>query len=271
MAEWGSFWANGFAEDANSATAAADSVTVTGDVNPHVKGTYAQVVASSAFAAGGLLVHVGPTTTNAPWALDLAVGGSGSERIIFPDYMFGGQTRLPHGFYAPCAVSSGSRIAARVTSSGSGLSTRIYVTLLAPSPFGFPADAGNVAYLGPTPSSATTYGTLITPGNGTFSSWVQLSSSTPFDAKAIMVNTHSGEDTAPTASTFQWQIGVGAAASEVVIVDKVVAFAGGASDSEGPGPSYWMPCQIPAGQRVSARALDTGSGDSWNLGCWIFG
>lgn len=91
-----------------------------------------------------------------------------------------------------------------------------------------------------------------------FGGWAALIASTAFDAVAFTITIV--DETGDTAKDFFVDIGVGAAASEEVICERLMLPSG--ASPHGAGMTYGpIPIQIPAGTNVSARCLrDTGAG-----------
>lgn len=91
----------------------------------HTKGSYAELVASSANPIKALALTVGyvlQTSTNTGrWFLDLAIGAAGSEQVIIPNLYFIVHPEID-GFASmfagpfPIEIAAGTRLAARVQS-----------------------------------------------------------------------------------------------------------------------------------------------------------
>lgn len=108
-------------------------------------------------------------------------------------------------------------------------------------------------------TDATSRGVQIDPGGvaNTKSSWVQLIASTPASVDSVYVMVGQNADTTRTATaTALLDIGVGAASSEFAMIPDL--FMRWTTTLDGPqfniGP---IPCAIPAGSRVTARAQCT--------------
>lgn len=111
----------------NTATSR-DTTSVDPGASTNTKGSYAQLVASTANPIRALLLAIGsgsgsPTsrTAAADALLDVAIGGSGSEQIILPDlqlYAGTSEDSWQPGFLGPFPVNipAGTRIAARMQS-----------------------------------------------------------------------------------------------------------------------------------------------------------
>lgn len=92
----------------------------------HVKGSWTQLVASTADRIGGLMMAVGHNndtarTTSANIVLDLGIGAAASERVLLPDVLFAYETNLDQWMPTvagpfPCDLPAGVRLAARAQS-----------------------------------------------------------------------------------------------------------------------------------------------------------
>lgn len=114
-------------------------------------------------------------------------------------------------------------------------------------------------------SEANSRGVLVDPGGSanTKSAWAELIASTGASVDSVMVYVGQAADTTRTATaTALLDIGVGASSSEFAIIPNI--FMRWTTTLDGPqfvvGP---VPCAIPAGSRVVARAqcTDTVAGD----------
>ena len=88
----------------------------------HTKGSYAQIIASTAEAYRGIILNFGNSgssdTTNVSNLLDLAIGAAASEVVILSDYHVqragrgvGNNTNMR---YIPVHIPAGVRLAARI-------------------------------------------------------------------------------------------------------------------------------------------------------------
>jgi hypothetical protein len=107
-------------------------------------------------------------------------------------------------------------------------------------------------------SSLTTVGVVVTGGHNTPGSWATViaAASNAVDACWMEVSIR-----APTGSstTNAVDIGIGAAASEVVVANKLFAFT---STSGLQVYNHYFPCSIPSGTRIAARSSNSASTDS---------
>jgi hypothetical protein len=101
--------------------------------------------------------------------------------------------------------------------------------------------------------------TAGTPGN-TLGSWGAISTSTPIDCCMLGLTMNYFNS---TTSNFAYDIGVGAAGSEVVLISGLTQSNIGGSDA--PTCNVMFPVHIPAGTRLSQRAQSTVASDA-NVG-----
>lgn len=89
--------------------------------------------------------------------------------------------------------------------------------------------------------------TAVTPGNGAWGSWTELVAATTSDAYGFLANS-TGYSVA--AASIHWQIGIGAASSEVVLAEWLSRTFTSTGYETG---ACYFPIYIPAGERVSVR------------------
>lgn len=258
MGDWPLY--DGQITEVTSVTAASSrALLVSAHASANTKGSWTELIASTARPANSMLVEIsqGGVTVPADLLLDLAIGASGSEQIIIPDLTVSNGSSLHYTrmspLHIPLSIPAGTRIAARCQSSWTTDSLRVQVTLLsggwnAPAPLAVMTAYGvNTADSGAT--SIEPGGTAHTKG-----SWVQITSSTTRDTRALIIGL--GNQGNQSRSNQQWllDIGTGAAASErVIIADQALT---GSTNDDLVGPSHIGPIAvfIPAGTRIAARA-----------------
>jgi hypothetical protein len=198
----------------NSAVA---GVTVTANSSAHTKGSYAQLIASTAADASFIVVQVygvGAIGANTATLLDLATGASGSEVNFASNIAIGGLSVASGGLRVggligfPIKIASGTRISARIQSVVTGGKTASLIVFL--------INAGDYA-TAPTSvdvigsDTATSQGTSFSGASGT---WVQATASTSQAYRAVTL-VGSSHDAAMAAQTGIYEMGVGASGSEV--------------------------------------------------------
>jgi len=118
--------------------ASSGGTTVTPSGTANVKGSYAQLTASTTRPIHALMVMVqGSTNTHlsATYAVDIAVGGSGSETVIIPDHAVVADTNeylqpmSPDFYPLSTAIPAGVRLAARCTVTTGTVATPVEVAV----------------------------------------------------------------------------------------------------------------------------------------------
>lgn len=250
--------AGGFSNlnDQGTVTASSTGTQLTASGSINTKGSYTQLVASTPYDACGFLVTLeNPSNGANGFLVDIAVGAAASEIVVVPNIPFAiSNSASAFGcmsIYVPCEIPAGSRIAARCQSTVASATVNAQVILLdgnftTDTPYGAPQNYGA--------STATSLGTQIDPGAvlNTKGNWVQLVASTTYDLAALqIIADHQG---AMTLSNILLDIGVGAAASEQIIIPNVQfsSNSGGIMLFNSAPPLFHT--RIPAGSRIAARA-----------------
>jgi hypothetical protein len=154
--------------------------------------------------------------------------------------------------YLPISIVKGSRLAARCQGSAGTQTLLIVAHLIAGGPLG-PASYSTCRALGINP--ATSKLVSCDPGGtaNTKGSWTEIVASTEFPIRyAILYLSHRDVATPAASGSHYVDIGIGAAASESIIVadlwrrDNV--------DILGSLHAYPMPLMVPKGVRIAARA-----------------
>ena len=231
---------------------------VSSSASANTKGSYAEIVSATGFAANGVWVEVQTSTasgTGGQVLLDLAVGAAGSEVVVIPNLMIAGPfgtTSIQGSFIAffPLAIASGARVAARMQDSLGTGTARIGITLVAAGDT--PGCSSFVAY---GVDTSTSVGTSIDPGASanTKGSYVQLTASTSAVCQYAVLVTNGRANTAPSAAVWAMDLATGGAGSESVLARDL---RGGATPDPGhwTAPAFSFPTYIAASTRLSVRA-----------------
>lgn len=225
--------------------------TVTTSATANTKGSWVELVTSTAYDADGILISLRSSGSGISWLFDFGVGGAGSEVVIAANFLFAQDTGIIGYFHLPVSVPAGTRIAARSQGS-TGSSTPILRAHLIRGGLWSPPSAGRIVTLGA--NTADSGGATVDCGASanTLGAWSELSSAVPDDIAGLWLNLGNRNNTAATlAATFRIQLGVGAAASENPVWGPVEFLSG--LSSYGPLPAVWWPVAIPAGERLAVR------------------
>lgn len=238
------------------AVSTAFSVAAVASATPNVKGAYTEIVASTAHDADAVLLVISQSNTAAiSHLIDFAVGAAGSEVVVWPNWLLAGGVRMTTYAVLPCSIPAGSRISARCQATTASAQVQVRALTLRGGLWA-PASGGTVVALGADTSDSG--GQVIDPGAtlNTYGAWSQLSASTAADIVAVRLSLGMRTNAAPaqTALNYYVDLGVGGAGAEVAIVDGL-PFTSSTDGSFGAGgPHIWLPCSIPAGSRIAARA-----------------
>lgn len=243
-------------------------VTATASATPHTKGDWVELIASTGFAAETLQIVVltvtASSTANTSTLVDIGTGAAASEVALISNVPIGHQTGTTGVgqamsamtyIFQGLAVPAGTRISARIQSVVVSQTARIGVAL---RQAGGPIAAG---------TTVTTYGADTATSNGTIptvagsintkSDWTEITASTTADIRSFLVAISTAGGATQTANDGLVDIGIGAAASETVIVADI-PYVGSATESHiSRGCEVPFIRAIPAGSRLSFRYQST--------------
>lgn len=261
MSPLGAPWA-GFTREENNigTTGSPMGTTITASATPNTKGSWTQLIASTAFEY--LLVEVivrasQTAATDSSTLVDIGIGAASSESVLIPDLLCGYKAASAwFGQYAfPLRVPAGSRLSARAAGATASQSVDVMLRCHGgPTLDGvFPA-GGRVTAYGIT--AATSTGTNVTCGNNSYGSWAQLAASTAQRLRFLQYGFQGGASTTMVGAKTLFQFGIGAASSESVVVDDLIG-AGDASESAAPfGFAFpYKLLDVPAGTRLACRGM----------------
>lgn len=236
------------------ANGAGTAVTSSGTAN--TKGSYAELSSSIPYDCNGITLVLYCATVNDDFLIDLAIGAASSEVVIAANMSFASLTTnnstMAH-IYLPIYLPEGERLSARCQAVGT--SKVVQVAAILHYGGGFARDTfGACQTFGA--FTGTTRGTQIDPGAvaNTKGSWTQITGFTLTDIEQITLLITGNSNTAQSVQTAKIDIGVGAAASEVVVIGDLQMVAHTTTDllnhrCQGP-----FPCHIPAGSRIAIRS-----------------
>lgn len=210
--------------EASLTTTGSDGTTITASGSAHTKGSYTQLIASSAKDAFGITILIwGAQTaasTNNRGLLDIAIGASSSEIDIVPNLMYGGTatwngtTHSPAVYYFPLYIPSGTRISARsqnVTASRTcTVAVWLHHTLI-----GHDGWCGSrVQAYGASTSTST--GVSHSPGNGSYATATEIVASCAKPIRYMQLGMDMFTDSTGSTARGLARIGVGSTPNYVV-------------------------------------------------------
>ena len=218
----------------------------------NTKGSYAELAASTAYNAQGFFVTAGKASDTATdTRIDIAIGAAASEQIIINNLFGSGKNDRALRYYFPIQIPAGSRIAARAQSVSATTTSRIGLTLCAKHPNGY--SKGSVTTYGA--NTADSGGVSVDPGAvlNTKGAYSEIVASTTYDHDSFILAISEQNNYVRTSSSYLFDIAVGAAGSEVVVVPDQIMFQAAGGDTFDP-PVFELPFAAPAGSRIAIRA-----------------
>lgn len=263
MSDWGFSPNDGNGNVGTLTTASSRGIAFSGSAGSMSAWNQIVDAASALPSAVGFHLMAGDNAASA-WSrmLDVGIGGAGSEKVILTNWGFCSAGAAQHT-YIPIAIPAATRVAIRVAAGNAG-SNDFCIHLLHS---GFQGAYGLTGSDGIGSSVASNGGTSVTPGTNSKGSYVQLSAATSRAYKGFFICTDPRSSVRASYERALFDIAVGAAASEVVILHDY-AIHGGGNDTGFIGSSAFFPIPIPIGVRVAARAASS-SGSA--LGVWLVG
>lgn len=218
----------------------------------HTKGSYVQLIAATTEPADWIEIQLSPPSSSNKYLVDIALGGSGSEVVIFSDLVFEAYNTSygnHHSYNFPFRIPAGVRISARCQCVGAS-QTMDVIVLLGSGPTSRSGSLQKMTSYGPDTSNTSLVS--IDPGGTahTKSSWVELTAATTSPIKWVCLAIV--RDSITSGTTLRWlaDLAIGAAGSEVVVMSNMLFTSGGFTSA---CHIASKPLVIPSGVRVAAR------------------
>lgn len=236
--------------DQGTATGTSQGTSITAGA-ANTAGSFTQLVASSAIDASWMIVICNQASAAGALAVDIAVGASGSEKVIAQQIVSVEASGAAVAF--PCSIPAGTRISARAQSSTASATVGVSVILFdgAFTQMDGNGGADSIGFV-----SGSTTGTTVTASasTNTKGSYAQLVASTTRDYIGLFGAFDTGGTT--TAHHNLLDIAIGASGSEQVIIPNFPAVSsaqGLSANLFSPENIPFTPILIPAGTRIAAR------------------
>lgn len=242
--------------------AASSGGTLTDDTTTNTKGDWIELVAATAKQADGFILTIQTGDTGvSDFLVDIGIGAAAAETVIVSNVLYtsGGSDSPPARAYFPIPIAPGTRVSARSQCVDLSQRVRVVVTL---------CDGGVARSL--RRRVATTYGadtsdsggTAVDAGGSTHTKggWAELSASVTKDFDQCVICVGNRNNATNTSQNILLDLGVGAALSETVIVPDIY-YRVSATQEDVYDKMTWVPVQVKAGQRLSAR-IQSSSNDA---------
>jgi hypothetical protein len=224
----------------------------------HVKGAYTQLVASTPFAAAGIMVQFasGTAGTAQSFLVDLAMGAAAAEQVIIANLLLETASNagtLQGCVWIPFTIPPGVRLAARQQNNAVSGTIAVGVILLASGLAGMPT-GGRCLTMGI--DTATSLGAIIDPGAtvNVKGAYTELTSSAAHEVRTLLFAIGANLNTAGSVARWFLDIAIGAAAGETVYLPNLLFSVAAAARSPLPSWIGPIPVSVPAGTRIVARA-----------------
>ena len=227
----------------------------TASATPHNKGSYAEIIASTAAAANFLEFKIQNTSSlgnSAAQLIDIAVGAAGSEAVIVPDIAVGGIGGAGNDVLIqfPVSIAAGARISFRNQAEIASATCRMSQFTC----YNVDSDgiSTSVDVIGT--DTANSQGTKLNATNGT---WQEIIASTAQDYTGICLVPSTSEATQSNFTDALVELGVGAGGSEVVIGGMYVNLSANEFVAQRSFVVFFGR-RIPSGSRLAVRHTITG-------------
>lgn len=243
------------------------------------KGAWLQVTASTTSDSTWIqiVIREASLTTAAAVGIDIGFGAAASEVVAINNLICSSVGRRMSAYYLPLNIIAGTRLAVRCassTASDSAGSVQLSTFADAFMSAGTNSAVDTYGFL-----TATNLGAFVEPGTtaNTKGVYTQITASTTNDLAGFCLGFDNQTDsTSGTVGLEYWllDIAVGAAASEQVLVPNllVVCRSNNSNAFIVNTTTPYMPIQIPAGTRISARAqCSTNTSPDRKIGVSFYG
>lgn len=229
----------------------------------NIKGSYVEISSAIPFDSEGLILQFVSTSYVADNLFDIAIGALGLEVDIISNVVASHSSAFHVGkrYEFPLKLKAGTRLSGRSQgTSTSAQNHRMAIHLLRGS---WTYNRGFAVCDTYGANTADSGSVLIDPGVtvDTKGTWYEISSGISRDAKGFILCIGNRNNQARELASYYWNIdvGVGAVASEKVILSNWSIATYSASNELVPIATPFMPIHIPSGTRISVRAACNGN------------
>lgn len=206
-------------------TSAEPGTTITAGGTAHEKGSWTQLLASTAYEVYGITVLIAGTgttaSTNMRWLCDIGWGSSGSEEVFIPNLIGGNTPAMNSGvgpgtmYHFPIYIPAGTRLSARAQSSTASRTATVAIWLHEWPNGPLPWIGSKVTAYGIDTAAST--GVIHTCGNSSYPTSSQITASTSDAIRYMQVGIDMGTDS--TASSARGLMRIGISTATVVVND----------------------------------------------------
>lgn len=227
----------------------------TGGAN--TKGSWVGVIDPTSEDCYALSIMIPNTTVVRDYLIDIGIGGAGAEVAVVANLLHTSTNAGQVGsqLIVPLFIKKGARVSTRGQCNVATQNLQIHVTTLT-----------RKQYL-EQPLTCDTYGAATGDSGGvsvdpgatinTKGAWSELTASASRRITQLCVRIGGQANTTRAVNQWAWDIGIGGAGSEVVLIPDLFLYCHTTNDI--PTPDVWgpFPVEIPAGTRIAARCQCT--------------
>lgn len=250
---------------ASVSTTQLGQLVTSGAIN--TKGSWAVLTESLPFQVGSVELTYGgsaASATRTDMLLDLAVGASGQEFVIFPNFLVGWRAGVATGMSTvtlPLTIPKGSRVCVRIASVIASDTLDVMAAFSSPLP-GAPRFERAAAI-----GVGATAGTTHTPGStNAYSTAANVGSALAHNYGAVLLAVGgTTATTTMTAISYYWDLQIGG-------VTLASWWTRGHTTEEvrGPFPTDPLPLWLPAGSQLQVRATASGTAQAYDVAFYGF-
>lgn len=234
------------------------TVATTGGAN--TKGAYV-TLGTTAFQADGFFLTLINTGTADRFRFDIAINTGGADTIIVEDFWCenNGSTVNTHNYF-PVRVPAGATLKFRAQALGAARTLGALATMYSDS-----SRVGGSKIRSATDWTNTLPTNTLTLTGASQTGWAEICASTPARFSRLWATPTNANDASRTSDRFIIDIGMGAAASEVVINQSYLF---SSASNLRVQSALEFPCDIPAGKRLAFRVTCLNANtDSMSMAC----
>ena len=247
----------GYSEQVESGITIAtiDGVTVTASASTNTPGAWTDIVTAvnnTASTDSITVVISSQSGAELVFLVSIAIGAAASEEIIIENMQAHmSNTNMGSFTYTfPMKIASGVRISARCQSQTSSGACGVSI-IRGRTSFSSSAGLAKVTTYGADTSDSA--GTTIARNNGSFGSWVEMTSSTTDTLRGFVVSSIRENGSWSGASKVTYEVGVGSAGNEETVYSGIILTMS-TIEAITSSISPFVPVSIAAGQRIAIRA-----------------
>ena len=235
-------------------------MTVTGGA-ANTKGSWTEIVSSTPYdvCAIYLPLNLGHFDTTLDYLIDIGVGASGSEQVIIENLLFSSSESIrdaANPYLLPVSIPAGTRVSIRAQENSGSKSLYTGIQFFYGRHFASVFPTTKIDTYGA--NTADSGGVEVDPGGSSLTkgSYSEITSSCE-EIKGLIIAIGNKKNGSRAEAWFGLDIAIGGSGQEQVIIPNYSLHSYGSTNKVSPSVSPVFPISIPAGTRISARAMSS--------------